>query len=109
MGIFTTVIRWLCVADEMAPRTAVGVTADGSLLLLVVDGEEDILAGANLYMMQDIFLSLHAVAAVNIDGGGSSVAVYKGKVVSHPTCADTPVECERAVLTTTCVSETVNV
>ena len=50
-----------------------------------------------------------SVAAVNIDGGGSSVAVYKGKVVSHPTCADTPVECERAVLTTTCVSETVNV
>ena len=38
--------------EEMAPRTAMGVRANGTLLLLVVDGEEDIKAGASLYMMQ---------------------------------------------------------
>ena len=85
-----------------------GVDGNGSLLLLVVDGEEDIKAGANLYMMQDIMLSLGAVQAVNLDGGGSTVAVYKGQWVSHPTCEDTPTACERSVSTITCLSATVH-
>jgi exopolysaccharide biosynthesis protein len=105
---------WMCVrvvvctvswTDEMAPRTAIGIRSNGQLVLLVVDGEEDIKAGADLYMMQDILLGeLDVTAAMNLDGGGSSVAVYKDEIVSHPTCSDTHVMCERAVSSTTCIS-----
>jgi len=94
----------LAFAQEMAPRTALGVTAKGALLLLVVDGEEDIKAGADLYQMSDIMLSLGAVSAVNFDGGGSTVAVYEGEWVSSPTCTDTHVLCERAVSSITCIA-----
>lgn len=82
-----------------------GYDASGKLYIVVVDGEEDIKAGADLYMIQDIMLSLSVVSAVNLDGGGSSVAVYDGKWVSKPTCDDTHVLCERAVSTITCLHE----
>ncbi len=97
--------RLVSLWHAQAPRTAVGITAKGELLSLVVDGEEDIRAGANLYTMQDIMLASGALHAVNLDGGGSSDAVYEGRIVSHPTCEDTKVECERAVSTVTCISE----
>lgn len=88
---------------EKAPRTAVGVMPDGKMILLEVDGEEDILAGPDLFEMAELFVMLGAHSAVNIDGGGSSVSVYKGEVIDLPTCNDTPEVCERAVASITCV------
>ena len=41
----------------------------------------------------------------NLDGGGSSVSVYNGQVISRPTCKDTPFVCERAVTSITCVNQ----
>ena len=40
----------------------------------------------------------------NLDGGGSSVSVYKGKVISKPTCLDTHFICQRPVTSITCIS-----
>lgn len=67
-----------------------------------IDGEEDIKRGANYFELTEFMLSLKVRDAVNIDGGGSSVSVYNGMVISKPTCEDTPLICERAVSTITC-------
>jgi len=88
---------------EKAPRTAVGHFKNGTMILLEVDGEEDILAGPDLFEMAELLVGLGVESAVNIDGGGSSVSVAKGQVISLPTCADTPEICERAVASIACV------
>lgn len=89
--------------NEKAPRTAVGVFGNGTMVLLEVDGEEDINAGPDLHEMAELFVGLGVQSAVNIDGGGSSVSVAKGVIVDQPTCNDTPEICERAVANIACV------
>ena len=44
-----------------------------------------------------------AVNAVNLDGGGSSITVVNGTVISRPTCDDNRHVCQRAVTTTLCI------
>lgn len=88
---------------EKAPRTSVGVFANSTMILFEVDGEEDIEAGPDLYEMAELLVGLGVHSAVNIDGGGSSVSVYDGEVVSLPTCSDTSTICEREVQSITCV------
>jgi hypothetical protein len=44
--------------------------------------------------------------AVNMDGGGSTVLVHHHQVVSHPTCFDIPIQCERKVATAFCIRDT---
>jgi len=90
---------------EKAPRTAVGVMKDGQMGLLEIDGEEDIDAGPDLYELAELAISLGFDTLVNVDGGGSSVSVEDGEVVSHPTCNDTPAECERSDASLTCVKK----
>ena len=90
---------------EKAPRTAVGYLKNGSMILLEIDGEEDILAGPDLFESAELLIKLGAEIAVNIDGGGSSVSVYQGVVVDYPTCEDTPEMCEREVATIACVKK----
>jgi hypothetical protein len=41
--------------------------------------------------------------AVNLDGGGSTVLVEAGKVISRPSCLDLPIFCERAVASIMCI------
>ena len=58
------------------PRTAAGVTADGKVLLLEVDGRIPAHSnGASLVDLGLFMIRLGAVRAINMDGGGSS-AVY---------------------------------
>ncbi len=87
---------------QKAPRTGLGWDADGRLLLLQIDGEEDVNAGMDLYQFADLFISVGAVNAVNLDGGGSSVTVVGGEVASKPTCDDTSRICVRRVTTIVC-------
>ena len=99
---------------ELAPRTAVGVDAQGRLMLLEVDGCEKCSTGKGMTMKQlaDFMASpaVGAVHAVNLDGGGSSTFVRKdaatGKevVVNWPTCVDINFKCERSVATIMCVA-----
>ena len=88
---------------EKAPRTAVGMLNNGSMILLEIDGEEDINYGPDLHELADLLVSLGVNTAINIDGGGSATAVYNGEVIDYPTCNDTPTECQRPVVTITCV------
>jgi Phosphodiester glycosidase len=79
---------------QLQPRTGVGWTADGTILLVVVDGRQDGWSvGIGLMDFARLFRRLGATAAMNLDGGGSSTMVVKGTVVNRP-CDDTG---ERAI------------
>jgi hypothetical protein len=67
------------------PRTGVGVTADGTVLLVVVDGRSERSVGMSLVELGRRFVSLGAVEALNLDGGGSSAMWIRGSgIVNRP-------------------------
>jgi hypothetical protein len=75
-------------AEELHPRTAVGLRADGNWVFVVVDGRQPALSvGMNLKEMTELLLSLDCVDALNLDGGGSSTLYLHGKVVNSPSDA----------------------
>jgi exopolysaccharide biosynthesis protein len=57
---------------EKAPRTGVGLSKAGAVMLLVVDGIETENEGVDLFEFAEIFASKGAWNAINLDGGGSS-------------------------------------
>lgn len=66
--------------DDKHPRTAIGYTADGKMILLVVQGRmKNIADGATLPQLAQIFISLNCIEAMNLDGGGSSCMLINGK------------------------------
>ncbi len=67
------------------PRTAVGVRADGRILLVTVDGRQpERSVGMTIAELAALLLELGAVEAVNMDGGGSTTMVAGGRVVNSP-------------------------
>ena len=72
------------IAWGRAPRTALGLKRDGTLLLLVVDGRSKQSKGLTLEELAIYFLRLGARDALNLDGGGSSIMVIDGQAVNHP-------------------------
>lgn len=66
------------------PRTAIGVTTTGRILLVVLDGRREDSKGVTLVELAQIMRGLHATFALNLDGGGSSTMVVKGKVMNEP-------------------------
>ncbi|MEG0797187.1 MAG: phosphodiester glycosidase family protein [Acidaminococcaceae bacterium] len=67
-----------------APRTAVGIKADGTILLVVVDGRSKESAGLTLPDLAAYLLRLGAQEAMNFDGGGSSELVVKRDIMNSP-------------------------
>lgn len=55
------------------PRSGVGVTDDGRLLMITVDGRRSGSVGVTLAEMGQLMLSLGAKHSFNLDGGGSTV------------------------------------
>lgn len=66
------------------PRTALGITADGKLMLVTVDGRQSISRGINLPDLSALMKRLGAVHAINLDGGGSTTMSYRGGVINSP-------------------------
>ena len=66
-------------ATARHPRTAVGIDASGTqLTLLVVDGRQPELSiGMTLGELSEELVRLGCVAAINLDGGGSTTLVYR--------------------------------
>jgi len=90
-----------------APRSALGHTSDGRVLLAVSDGNEAMLDGATLDEFADFLIRHGAVNAINLDGGGSSAALEHGVVTGYPSdeCPYTKdhSRCSRQVSVITCV------
>lgn len=69
---------------EVHPRTAAGVTEDGALILMVVDGRQPESRGVSLDELARLMREVGAVDALNLDGGGSSTLVVGGTLVNRP-------------------------
>jgi uncharacterized protein YigE (DUF2233 family) len=72
------------VAGGRAPRTALGLTKEGKLLLVVVDGRQAGSTGMTLLELAMFMQELGAVDAMNLDGGGSSEMIVFDSVVNKP-------------------------
>jgi exopolysaccharide biosynthesis protein len=68
----------------LAPRTAVGQTEEGYILLVVIDGRQASSIGAYLQDVQMILYENGAINAISLDGGASSCMVYQGILVNSP-------------------------
>ena len=67
---------------EIAPRTVLGVRADGSVRIIECDGRQSTLSsGISLKEAAQQLLNAGCVTVINLDGGGSSAlaAAYPGK------------------------------
>lgn len=70
------------------PRTIAGITGDGTLVLVAIDGRRiDYSAGASFAEEAGVMRALGAVEAVNLDGGGSTTFVIDGELVNRPSDA----------------------
>ncbi len=68
-----------------SPRTAIAHTADGTVLLVTIDGRQPGWSpGMTLRELTDMLLQLGARDAVNLDGGGSTVMTKNAAVVNRP-------------------------
>ena len=68
--------------SNVAPKTAVGVKADGSVVIVTVDGRNyPISSSIGDYDLATIMLDLGCVDVLNLDGGGSTtyLAKYEGE------------------------------
>ncbi len=66
------------------PRAAIGQTADGTVLLLAIDGRQTGMIGANMRTVTDIMWEYGAVTAANIDGGSSTTVVLNNELINKP-------------------------
>jgi hypothetical protein len=69
--------------DGRHPRTLVGWTPAGDVLLVTVDGRQsEVSVGMSLFEATDFLIALGATEAMNLDGGGSTTFVRGGNVVN---------------------------
>lgn len=67
------------------PRAAIGQTADGTVLLLTIDGRQLSMEGGSMRTITDIMWEYGAITAANLDGGSSTTMVLDGKLINK-TC-----------------------
>ena len=65
--------------NDKHPRTAMGYTTDGKLIILVIEGRSKNAGGATLVQEAQILKDLGCWEALNLDGGGSSCLLVNGK------------------------------
>ena len=70
--------------NDKHPRTAMGYTRDGKLIILVVEGRNPSASGATLIQEAQILKDLGCIEALNLDGGGSSCLLINGKETIAP-------------------------
>ena len=71
--------------SDQQPRTAIGQAEDGTVMMLVVDGRQLHSFGISIERCGEIMESYGAYQASMLDGGSSSVMVYKGREITSPT------------------------
>lgn len=77
---FSSIFLW-----SKAPRTAIGIREDGTVILVTVDGRQrGISEGVSLTELANIMLKFKAYNAMNLDGGSSTQMVIKNRLVNIP-------------------------
>ena len=71
--------------NEQQPRTAIGQAKDGTVIMLVVDGRQMHSFGISIEKCGTIMEKYGAYQASMLDGGSSSVMVYRGREITSPT------------------------
>jgi hypothetical protein len=67
------------------PRTLIGVDARGAIWLAAIDGRQpDYSVGMTFAELETLCDRLQLTDALNLDGGGSTTMVVKGKIVNKP-------------------------
>ena len=71
--------------DDKHPRSAIGYTADGKLVIVAIEGRHPGVAeGATLKETAQLLIELGCIEALNLDGGGSSCLLINGKQTITP-------------------------
>lgn len=90
--------------DALNPRTAIGVTASGKLLMVAVDGRRAAATGVNNHEHAELMRLLGAYEAMGFDGGGSTTLYFSewggAGVVNTPSDGGNS---ERSVVNAFCV------
>ena len=59
--------------EELAPRTAIGLKADGTVVIFAADGRQaPYSVGTTIYELGELMKAAGCVNAINLDGGGST-------------------------------------
>lgn len=66
------------------PRTAIGYTKKGELIIMVVDGRQEKSRGVTLEELAILMQDLGVVEAMNLDGGGSTTLVVDNNLINLP-------------------------
>lgn len=84
-----------------APRTVLGLKADGTLVMMVNDGrQQPISAGMSKYELAEMMLELGCTDVLNCDGGGSTTFITKREGSDRATVKNSPSDgTERPTLT----------
>ena len=76
---------------DLMPRCAIGIKADGSVVMLVVDGRQfPTSVGQSLRQVAETMLALGCVDALNLDGGGSATFVSQHEGSDALECRNSP-------------------
>ena len=88
--------------SNVAPKTCVGMKADGSVVIVTIDGRNfPISCSLGDYDLATIMMDLGCVDVLNLDGGGSSTYLAKYEGSSYLTLANNPSDAvERKVSST---------
>ena len=71
--------------NEQQPRTAIGQAKDGTVIMMVIDGRQMHSFGISIERCGEIMEQYGAYQASMLDGGSSSVMVYRGREITSPT------------------------
>jgi hypothetical protein len=86
---------------ERHPRTMIGATRGSAIWLVTVDGRNpSVSLGMTFAELTSLARKLNLVYALNLDGGGSTTMVVKGKIVNHPSDATGPRKVSDALIVT---------
>ena len=70
--------------DGVQPRSAIGYTDNGEIIIMVVDGRQVDSRGVYLKELAILMFQFKCYEALNLDGGGSSSLIVDGKLVNRP-------------------------
>ncbi|MBR4711278.1 MAG: phosphodiester glycosidase family protein [Clostridia bacterium] len=80
-GICEDLDKWS--ATNRDPRMAIGMTADGTILLVDVLGRRSDAAGGTFPWLAAVMRELGAVEALNLDGGNTTCMIFMGDMINR--------------------------